>query len=180
MAEEKKIVALEEIPGLGEKKAEQLREELGIENSDELEQALYSGEVAELSGFGAKTIEALKEAIDSLNDEDEEEEIVELVIPEKEEEPKETVSSSVRPIIVDNRFVDRLFEERSARAENAYPLVRVTADKHYIRENRMNFLFSLVMRMLTPGGIAQFPESFFNDFPNAEKKEGYWNITKGE
>ncbi|MFC1548378.1 DNA polymerase/3'-5' exonuclease PolX [Candidatus Omnitrophota bacterium] len=51
------------LSGLGPKKLKKLREELGIENVDQLEKACKQGKLADLEGMGAKTAEKLLEAI---------------------------------------------------------------------------------------------------------------------
>ncbi|HET8656290.1 MAG TPA: DNA polymerase/3'-5' exonuclease PolX [Longimicrobiaceae bacterium] len=51
------------IPGLGTKRIRALHEGLGVDSLDSLEKAARSGEVAALSGFGAKTQEKILEGI---------------------------------------------------------------------------------------------------------------------
>jgi len=176
---------LENIPGLGEKKAEQLHQELGITTIDELEQALEAGWVDELDGFGPKTIENLKKAVRELmeaEDDSFEEEDIEIIVEEPivEEpsfsEPQEYTNS----FKVTNRVVDRLFTDVSTRVRNKYDYIIVTADKHYVREQRINFLFALVINMAKQGATIKFPEEFFNDMPEAYVEDGYWIIEKGE
>lgn len=176
---------LEDIPGLGEKKAEQIRQELGITTVEELEQALEAGWVSELDGFGPKTIENIKKAIHELMENEEEsfeEEDIEIAIEEPvvEEpsfsEPQEYIES----FKVTNRVVDRLFADVSMRVRNRYDYIIVTADKHYVREQRINFLFALVMNMAKQGATIKFPEDFFNNMPEAYVEDGYWIIEKGE
>ena len=53
-----------EIPGLGPKKIKVLRDELGIETVEKLEQACKDGRIAELKGFGEKTQQNI---IDGIN-----------------------------------------------------------------------------------------------------------------
>jgi DNA polymerase (family 10) len=57
------LVAMLDIPGLGPKKIKALREELGIESVEQLEQACQENRVAGLRGFGAKTQANLLEGI---------------------------------------------------------------------------------------------------------------------
>ena len=181
---DKKELKLEEISGLGEKKAQQLREELGIDNAQELEEALEDGRVDALDGFGPKTIENLKEALQALEAEEEvevvsEEEPVIEEEPIVEEEPSsEQVSVSRKKIT--NRDVDMLFGDVSTRVRNRYDEILVTADKHYVREKRISFLFALVINMAKEGAIIKFPEDFFNNMPGAHVEDGYWIIEKGE
>jgi DNA polymerase (family 10) len=58
------LVAMLEIPGLGPKKIKVLRDELGIETVEKLEQACKDGRIAELKGFGEKTQQNI---IDGIN-----------------------------------------------------------------------------------------------------------------
>lgn len=172
---------LEDIEGLGEKKANQLREELDIDNAQELEEALEDGRVDALDGFGPKTMENLREAVAKLDAE--EEEVIEVVEEEAiEEEPvvEEEETSNIRRKKITNRDVDMLFGDVSARVRNQYDEIIVTADKHYVRDRRINFLFALVSNMAKEGAIIKFPEEFFNNMPNAQVEDGYWIIEKGE
>jgi DNA polymerase (family 10) len=57
------LVAMLEIPGLGPKKIKVLRDELGIETVEQLEQACKDGKIAELKGFGEKTQQNILEGI---------------------------------------------------------------------------------------------------------------------
>ena len=57
------LVAMLEIPGLGPKKIQALRQRLRIESVEALEQACKVGKVAELAGFGEKTQANLLEGI---------------------------------------------------------------------------------------------------------------------
>jgi DNA polymerase (family 10) len=59
----KGLVDMLEISGLGPKKLRALNQELGIENTDQLEQACKDGKVAALAGFGEKTQQNLLEGI---------------------------------------------------------------------------------------------------------------------
>src|SRR5215471_17910426 len=59
----KGLVDMLEIPGLGPKKIRALNQQLGIENTDQLEQACKEGKVATLAGFGEKTQQNLLEGI---------------------------------------------------------------------------------------------------------------------
>ena len=56
-------VALSQIPGLTAKRIRTLNSELGITSTSELKEALESGKVRELTGFGAKTESALLEQL---------------------------------------------------------------------------------------------------------------------
>jgi DNA polymerase (family 10) len=58
------LVAMLEIPSLGPKKIQALRQKLGIESVESLEQACKDGKVAELAGFGEKTQTNLLEGIE--------------------------------------------------------------------------------------------------------------------
>jgi DNA polymerase/3'-5' exonuclease PolX len=173
---------LEDIEGLGEKKASQLREELDIDNAQELEEALEDGRVDALDGFGPKTIENLKEAVAKLEAGEEELEAVAEESVAEVEEPVvvEEETSNIRRKKVTNRDVDVLFADVSARVRNKYDEIIVTADKHYVRDRRINFLFALVSNMAKEGAIIKFPEEFFNNMPNAKVEDGYWIIEKGE
>src|SRR6266446_1863744 len=57
------LVAMLEIPGVGPKKIKVLRDQLGIESVEQLEEACKNGKVAELKGFGAKTAQNILEGI---------------------------------------------------------------------------------------------------------------------
>ena len=52
-----------QIPGLGPKRVQALHDELGIATLDDLEAALESGAIESVSGFGAKTVQNLREAV---------------------------------------------------------------------------------------------------------------------
>lgn len=52
-----------QIPGLGPKRVQALYDELGIATLDDLEAALDSGAIETVSGFGAKTVQNLREAV---------------------------------------------------------------------------------------------------------------------
>ena len=53
------LVEMLEIPGLGAKKIKKMHDELGVNSIESLAAACESGEVAKLSGFGAKTAEKI-------------------------------------------------------------------------------------------------------------------------
>jgi DNA polymerase (family X) len=57
------LVAMLDIPGLGPKKIKVLRDELGIESVEQLEQACKDGKIAGLKGFGEKTQANILEGI---------------------------------------------------------------------------------------------------------------------
>src|ERR1035437_2526102 len=57
------LLAMLEIPGLGPKKIQALRKELGVETVEQLEAACKAGKVAQLDGFGEKTQANLLEGI---------------------------------------------------------------------------------------------------------------------
>ena len=59
-------VALSKIPGLGPKSLQRLRAELGVENLDQLKEALASEKLRELPGFGKKSEEKITKAIERL------------------------------------------------------------------------------------------------------------------
>lgn len=61
--EETTLTELLQIPGLGPKRVSQLHEELGIETIEELADAIESGKLEGISGFGPKTIETLRENV---------------------------------------------------------------------------------------------------------------------
>jgi DNA polymerase (family 10) len=58
------LIALLEIPGLGPKRILALRQKLGIESVEALEQACQAGRVAELEGFGEKSQAKIIEGIE--------------------------------------------------------------------------------------------------------------------
>ena len=58
------VADLLDLEGIGPKKAKKLWEELDIETVDDLEDALDEGRVVELEGFGEKTAEKLRQAIE--------------------------------------------------------------------------------------------------------------------
>ncbi len=60
------FVALTRIPGLGPKTVVMLREELGIENIDDLKAALAAEQLRELPGLGAKSEEKIAKSIERL------------------------------------------------------------------------------------------------------------------
>ena len=57
------VSELMEIEGLGPKRTKQLHEQLGVNSIKDLQQALDEGKVARLPGFGKRTIEKLRHAI---------------------------------------------------------------------------------------------------------------------
>lgn len=57
------LVAMLEIPGMGPKKVKALRDQLGVESVEALEQACKTGAVAGLAGFGEKTQQNILEGI---------------------------------------------------------------------------------------------------------------------
>lgn len=59
------LIELLNIPGLGPKRVQQLYHELDITNLQELQDALKSGKVSELEGFGNKTVENILKAIEA-------------------------------------------------------------------------------------------------------------------
>jgi DNA polymerase (family 10) len=61
-----KLDELLDIDGLGPKRTKQLYEQLGIGSIKQLEQALDSGKVESLRGFGRKSVEKIRQAIDNL------------------------------------------------------------------------------------------------------------------
>ncbi len=64
----RELAQLVRIEGLGPKKVARLHEELGVVTPDDLERVLESGEAAELSGFGARTVEKLQGALQDFRD----------------------------------------------------------------------------------------------------------------
>ncbi len=59
------LIKLLEISGLGPKRVQQLYQELGITNFEELETAIESGQLVELDGFGPKMVDNIREALES-------------------------------------------------------------------------------------------------------------------
>ena len=59
------LIKLLDISGLGPKRVQKLYQELDITNIEALREALESGEVSELEGFGPKTTENILEALES-------------------------------------------------------------------------------------------------------------------
>src|ERR1043166_1283793 len=57
------LVAMLDIPGLGPKKIQALRQKLGVDSVEKLEQACQAGKVADLDGFGEKTQTNILEGI---------------------------------------------------------------------------------------------------------------------
>jgi hypothetical protein len=57
------LAALRSVPGIGEKLAERLRSELGIETLEELEAAAWDGRLAGLPGFGARRLAGIRAAL---------------------------------------------------------------------------------------------------------------------
>lgn len=57
------MIALLRVPGLGARKIHQLHEALGIDTLDELDRAAAEGRVAEVTGFGDKTQDRIREGI---------------------------------------------------------------------------------------------------------------------
>ncbi len=64
------ITELLDIPGIGPKTAQVLTSQLGIQSIDDLEAAIKSGEVAELSHIGEKKAEAILHGIEALRRKD--------------------------------------------------------------------------------------------------------------
>ena len=58
------LIDVMELPGVGPKKARKLWQELGVETVDALESAAKAGEVARLSGFGAKSEQKIMTGIE--------------------------------------------------------------------------------------------------------------------
>ncbi len=63
------LPALLRLPGLGPKKARLLFRQLGVQGPAQLAQALETGKVAELPGFGPRTVERLRKALAEHRDE---------------------------------------------------------------------------------------------------------------
>lgn len=59
-----KLPALLRFRGLGPKRVRTLWKELNIESIEDLQQAINDGSVAQLKGFGAKTVESMQSSID--------------------------------------------------------------------------------------------------------------------
>jgi DNA polymerase (family 10) len=62
------LVALLKIPGLGPKSVRRLRSELGVENVEQLKQAVVAQRLRGLSGFGEKSEEKLQKALARLDE----------------------------------------------------------------------------------------------------------------
>jgi DNA polymerase (family 10) len=58
------LIAMLDIPGLGPKKIQAIRKQLGVDTVEKLEAACKSGQVAELEGFGEKTQTNILEGIE--------------------------------------------------------------------------------------------------------------------
>ncbi|MFW6157751.1 MAG: helix-hairpin-helix domain-containing protein [Planctomycetota bacterium] len=54
---------LARVPGIGEKRARQLHEELGIESLQELEQAAHDGRLGQVDGMGKKRVQGIRDAL---------------------------------------------------------------------------------------------------------------------
>lgn len=61
------LAELLRVPGLGPKRIQRLREELGIENLRDLEKAAREGKLRQLPGFGAKTEQNILREIEALD-----------------------------------------------------------------------------------------------------------------
>ncbi len=61
------LAELLRVPGLGPKRIQRLREQLGIENLRDLEKAAREGRLQKLSGFGAKTEQNILREIEALD-----------------------------------------------------------------------------------------------------------------
>jgi DNA polymerase (family 10) len=61
------VSELMEIEGLGPKRTKQLHEQLGVRSINDLAQALDAGKLARLPGFGKKSIEKLRQAIQTFH-----------------------------------------------------------------------------------------------------------------
>ncbi|MFW5714645.1 MAG: helix-hairpin-helix domain-containing protein, partial [Brevefilum sp.] len=59
------LIELLEISGLGPKRVQQLYQDLGITNLEELSAAIESGEVNDLEGFGSKTVDNIRDALEN-------------------------------------------------------------------------------------------------------------------
>lgn len=62
------LLELLRLPRLGSAKIQKLHEELGVRSLDDLEQAARSGRLAEVKGFGPKTVEGLLRSITELRE----------------------------------------------------------------------------------------------------------------
>jgi DNA polymerase (family 10) len=60
------LIAVTEIPHVGAKKAMHLYKTLGIENIDDLQKAIENGALLTVPGFGAKTVEIIKEGLETV------------------------------------------------------------------------------------------------------------------
>lgn len=59
------LIKLLGIKGLGPKRVQKLFNELGIRNLEELRAAIESGKVADLEGFGSKTVENIRQSLEA-------------------------------------------------------------------------------------------------------------------
>jgi hypothetical protein len=57
------LAALRSVPGIGERLAERLHDELGIETLEELELAAHDGRLARLAGFGPRRLAGIQAAV---------------------------------------------------------------------------------------------------------------------
>ncbi|HUF36640.1 MAG TPA: helix-hairpin-helix domain-containing protein, partial [Gemmatimonadales bacterium] len=57
------VDALRSVPGIGERLARRLQEELGLETLEELELAAHDGRLARLAGFGPRRLEGIRAAL---------------------------------------------------------------------------------------------------------------------
>ncbi|AYC29801.1 DNA polymerase/3'-5' exonuclease PolX [Paenisporosarcina cavernae] len=62
------LVKLLKVQGLGGKKIAKLHAELGIDSAESLQDALQNGKVAELDGFGAKTVQKLIKELEAFGE----------------------------------------------------------------------------------------------------------------
>jgi DNA polymerase (family X) len=59
------LIKMLKIDGLGPKRVQQIYQELGVTNLEELHASIESGELVNLEGFGPKTIDNIREALES-------------------------------------------------------------------------------------------------------------------
>lgn len=60
------LLKLLDVSGLGPKRVQQLYHELAITNLEELRAAIENGQVTELEGFGPKTVDNIRAALESI------------------------------------------------------------------------------------------------------------------
>ncbi len=57
---------LRQVPGIGPRLAQRIVDELGVRSLPELEQAAHDGRLAELSGFGARRLQSVRDSLETM------------------------------------------------------------------------------------------------------------------